>query len=235
MCCVIPPMKKTAKFETVTPHLQRLYYALKSSRSPEAFDRWNKDHLLFRNRLDDISVVWGRMRSEFREWRTRDSELLRSSYQLGKPRTFQRQWALVWKLRVAMESFYVYADILLDRFVQMSQPIFPSRGIQFRSFGSFISSIRRAGSLEDPIRSYWSKFRSRLQRLEANGCFYRDKFIMHAQSPYQESMHFEPHRGLITIRRRRDLLDPRRESEAEELRKLLAHKISGLRGQLSAQ
>lgn len=197
------------------PNLNNLYYALQARWAPDAFQRWNKDQLLFRNRLEDIAIIWARMRSEF--------QTLRRRLPVVDSRDFHTHWRLAWKLRVDMESFYVYGDILLDKFVLVARPMFShgSQGIQFRSFGSFVDSLCGKDTLEEPLRSYQQLLTDRLEWLQIRVCFYRDKFIMHGQSPYQESIHLEPQRGLAVIRRRREDLDARREEESKELQGLL--------------
>ena len=227
----MPKIKYTARFESVKPHLQKFYYSLKSAQSQTVFDRWTEDHVLFLNRLDDISLIWSRMRAEFRNFRKRHSTLTRTPFPYANRRRFDADWKLVQQLRVDIESFYVYANILLAKFLAISKPVFgkDSRGIRVHSFGSFADSLRNARNLEGPLVNYRQKYMPRLDWLQTNVCFYRDKFIMHAQSPYQESVHIELKRGLIVIRRRRQRLHSSVETKAEELRNTLMRNIPALR------
>ena len=227
----MPKIKYTARFESVKPHLQKFYYSLKSAQSLTVFDRWNEDHVLFLNRLDDISLIWSRMRAEFRNYRKRHSTLAHNPFSYTNRQRFDADWKLVWQLRVDIESFYVYANILLAKFLAISKLVFgqDSRGIRFHSFGSFADSLRKARNLKGPLVNYRQQYMPRLDWLQTNVCFYRDKFIMHAQSPYQESVAIELEHGLIVIRRRRQRLHTNVETKAEELRNTLKRGIPALR------
>lgn len=217
-------MKPAARFESLFPHVERLYYALQRVYDPATFDRWNRDHLLFRNRLEDMAIVWARMRREFRKLRGRRVATLTI-------RDFHSRWRLAWQLRLDMEIFYVYANLLLNKFVLVARPTLgtSARGIQVRSFRSFADSLRQQNTILEPLAGFRNRFMSSIDRLEARVCFYRDKFVMHPQSPYQESVHLEPTRGLVVIRRRREDLDARRTEEATQLQELLGKAVAGLK------
>ncbi len=67
----------------------------------------------------------------------------------------------------------------------------PKRGIEYRSYTSFLKSLRKLdGSTPESAWEYalYQSYGEDLERIDVLLGFYRDKFIVHVSGPYQESI-----------------------------------------------
>jgi hypothetical protein len=110
----------------------------------------------------------------------------------GARKVFEREAKLANSLKVDLKSLFLFTDIMLNKLTLLIRSVVNQRrGIGYRSFTSFLKSIRKLEGKDSEYaweHGFYQEHGEELERIDVLLGFYRDKFIVHVSGPYQEGI-----------------------------------------------
>lgn len=92
-------------------------------------------------------------------------------------------------LKVDIKSLFIFSDILFNKIVLLiGSLIGRQQGIKYESFSSFLKSIKNKAKPNSVEFDLYKNIGETLERIDVLLGFYRDKFIIHLNQTYQESL-----------------------------------------------
>ena len=157
-----------------------------------------KHDVLVRGELKDLDIIWMKFlkdRQELIDLAPLSSKYLDSKKDLNSEevrKVFRRESELTNSLKVDLKSLFLFSDILFNKLVLLIRAVAnPKRCIQYRSYTSFLKSLRKLDSSNPESAWEYALYQSYgedLERIDVLLGFYRDKFIVHVSGPYQEGI-----------------------------------------------
>lgn len=184
-------------FEELVGRLKKMEALFKGVEDEDVVRRISKHDVLVRGELNDLNIVWRRFLRDRQELINLaplsrkyvvDNEDVSSD---EAQETLRRETDLTNSLKVELKSLFLFGDTLFNKLVLLIRAVIgPKRGIEYRSFSSFLKSIRKlhSGEWEMWECQLYETFGENLERIEVLLGFYRDKFIVHVSGPYQEGI-----------------------------------------------
>lgn len=185
-------------FIELIDQLKQMVLLFKGIKDKNIVRRFGKHDVFVRGELHDLDVIWKRFLKNRKE--LIDLGPLSTKYLHGEKdndteeagRVFAREAKLRKELKVDLKSLFLFTDILFNKTILLVRAVVnPKRGIEYRSYTSFIKSLRKLdGNDKESIWEYslYQKFGENLERIDVLLGFYRDKFIVHVSGPYQEGL-----------------------------------------------
>ena len=176
-------------FRQLVGRLKELETLLRRVQDKDTVRRISRHDVLVRGELNDLDTIWRRFLRSRQELIDLEFEGLLDCDQ-GHGVT-ARERDLSNTLKVDLKSLFLFGDILFNKLVLLVRAVVgPKRGIEYRSFSSFLKSIRKlAGRGSESWESrLYQRLGEDLERIEVLLGFYRDKFIVHVSGPYQEGI-----------------------------------------------
>ena len=142
--------------------------------------------------LRDLDLIWQRFLKTREEsiqigsktWRINTQEEFEKNKSL-----FQEDDELNKKLKVDIKSLFIFSDILFNKLTLLIGALIGrQQGIKYESFSSFLKSIRNKSQQKSTEIELYTTIGEDFEKIVVLLGFYRDKFIIHLNQTYQESL-----------------------------------------------
>ncbi len=185
-------------FVELIDQLKQMESLFRDVEDKDVVRRISKHDVLVRGELNDLDIIWRRFLKDRQE--LIDLAPLRRKYFDGEKdinseeasQVLGRESELTNSLKVELKSLFLFSDILFNKLVLLVRAVAnPKRGIKYRSYTSFLKSLRKLdGSNPECAWEYalYQSYGEDLERIDVLLGFYRDKFIVHVSGPYQEGI-----------------------------------------------
>jgi len=185
-------------FVELVDQLKQMESLFKDVEDKDVVRRISKHDVLVRGELNDLDIIWRRFltsRQELIDLAPLSRKYFDDEGDINSEEARQvlgRESELTNSLKVDLKSLFLFSDILFNKLVLLVRAVAnPKRGIEYRSYTSFLKSLRKIdGSNPESAWEYtlYQSFGEDLERIDVLLGFYRDKFIVHVSGPYQEGI-----------------------------------------------
>ena len=170
----------------------------KKSKTKDVVRNISKHDVLVRGELNDLDIIWRRFlrdRQELIDLAPKMEKYFDNQEDLnsaGARKVFEREAKLANSLKVDLKSLFLFTDIMLNKLTLLIRSVVNQRrGIEYRSFTSFLKSIRKLEGKDSDyawVHGFYQEHGEEPERIDVLLGFYRDKFIVHVSGPYQEGI-----------------------------------------------
>lgn len=163
-----------------------------SSGTPNGIEVSRHIVLLMRE-VRNLDLIWRRILDTRRELSLVDAALhvRRDPPDLDgtTARATARESHLIDELYLGITSLFYFGDTIFNRLVLLVRATLgDQRSAKYRSHTDFLKSMRTLPDRNVPVARYYDAVGGILERLDVLVGFYRDKFIVHMNYPYQQSI-----------------------------------------------
>lgn len=167
-------------------------------KKPEELRNFSHCHIQIKQELSNLMVVWRRFIDEREElfeldlaqWQLfkKERNRLTKKEQKELDAIRKKMTVIEKKIRVDFLSLFLFFDIYLNKLIYLGQTVwgFKTRHAQYGSFTKFLRSLQRNKHKNKTLKTLYSMLGTDMNWIESTLGLYRDKFITHKRSHYQE-------------------------------------------------
>lgn len=191
-------MKYQNPFDAIIEELKELEELIKKE-EPGKQKVFARHHVMTLHDVTNLKTIWDRFSKTREDLFKLDylDRILSDARQKKKlTERGERKLKTVWKkhatltryLRVDFISLFLFLDIYLNKVPLLGRVIWGTdiNGVEYKSFTAFLGSLRKDKHKNIHLKGLYNALSPDMQWIESKLGFYRDKFITHQGSPYQE-------------------------------------------------
>lgn len=142
--------------------------------------------------LRDLDLIWQR----FLKTREESIQIGTKTWHINTQEEFEKNRSLFKeddelnkKLKVDIKSLFIFSDIFFNKLTLLIGGIIGrQQGIKYESFSSFLKSLRTKAQPNSTEMDLYKDIGEDFEKIDVLLGFYRDKFIIHLNQTYQESL-----------------------------------------------